>query len=76
MQISEKVNIGTGIRSGPKPILKTSGLTGALDNVLQQADSTRYNFETGILEAVNPDLRNMRGTLITVCPRPVGIGEN
>jgi hypothetical protein len=42
---------------------------------LQQADSTRYNFETGILVAVNPDLRNTRGTIITVCPKLVGIGE-
>jgi hypothetical protein len=44
MQTSEKVNIGTGIRRGAKPILVTSALTGVFDKVLQQADSTRYSF--------------------------------
>jgi hypothetical protein len=76
MQTSEKLKLGAGIRSGPKPILNTSGLTGVFDKVLQQADSTRYKFETGILVAVNPDLRNTRETLNTVCPRPVGIVVN
>ncbi len=65
MQTSEKVNIGTGISRGPKPILNTSALTGEFDKVLQQADSTRYSFETGILVAVNPDLWNERGTVNT-----------
>ena len=74
MQTSEKVNIGTGIIRGPKPILNISAFTGVFDKVLQHPGSTRYKFEAGILVAVNPDLRNVSQTLVTICPRGLGIG--
>ena len=74
MQTSEKVNICTGIIRGPKPILITSAFTGVFDRVLQQAGSTRYKFETGILVAVNPDLTNVKEGYVTVIEREIGWG--